>query len=139
MVDNMEFVYSLSCEGNVFYIGRTKQLARRYKRHLAGYECLPVHKHIKELIKQGKVIKMHMLEYLPRPQAIRKESDTMYLLTKAGHKLCNSVGIYSPSFKDAELMNNIDNNTMIDYLTSLQERKVYMHNFWKEQNNKQSI
>jgi predicted GIY-YIG superfamily endonuclease len=139
MVNEMLFIYSLSCEGNVFYIGRTKHLAKRYKKHLSCSECLPVHKYISELIKADKTILMNMLYYLPYKEAVRKEMEVIHLFSKAGHKLCNTTGTHVDSWSWVKKPININDRTMTEYLKELQTSKEETHIFWQEYNNTKVI
>lgn len=80
----MSYVYSLSCDGNVFYIGVTKNMLVRYKQHLAAW------RYIRQLLADNKVVHINHIAYLPNEEAKKKEKELIYSLTKMGQKLLNN-------------------------------------------------
>lgn len=92
MIPGMYFVYSLSCDFNVFYIGMTGDLATRYKSHLQSHkykQASPAAKHIGNLLAEKKQIKLTIIAHLPREAAEKKEKEAIYLFSSAGHKIYN--------------------------------------------------
>jgi predicted GIY-YIG superfamily endonuclease len=87
------FVYSLSCNECVFYIGKTKNLLSRYNAHLNSYKksgCLtPVATHIKYLLENSNTIEIRVIACLPKDQAAKKEKEIIAVLSRGGHKLFN--------------------------------------------------
>jgi predicted GIY-YIG superfamily endonuclease len=130
MNNDMCFIYALSYNNNVFYIGITKDMAARYLSHIRGHECLRVSSYIKDIIKKGDIPIMRPLEYLPNKEAKRKESDIIKLFTKAGHNLLNDVHTYIPGWSHERLPSIIDRHTMIAHLQKIQQIKESIHLFW---------
>ena len=122
MSKNMSFVYALSYNENVFYIGITCNLKRRYKTHINKYTGLPVSVYIQELITRGNVPIMKPLCYLPKAQAHIKESEIIRLFTKSGHKLLNDLHLYIPQWKYERLPQIINKSNMINYLEEFQNQ-----------------
>lgn|SRR5574341_1116310 len=89
MIPGMYFVYSLSCEGYVFYIGMTNDLATRYKSHLCSKNNTRVSKHIQILNEANKIIHLTIIAHLPRSEAQKREQETIYLFSQAGHCILN--------------------------------------------------
>lgn len=92
MIKNMSFVYSLSCDNSVFYIGMTKDIAVRYLAHInshKGRKPSPVAKHIGLLLENNKQIALNIISYLPTDKASKKEADLIHDFTCAGHHILN--------------------------------------------------
>lgn len=92
MISGMYFVYSLTCDNSVFYIGMTNNLAARYSSHLNSHRAkrpTAVATHIGHLLSINKVIKLIIIDYLPREEAEKKERDIIYLFSCAGHFILN--------------------------------------------------
>lgn len=93
MISKMHFVYSLVCDGQVFYIGCTKNVASRYKQHLNSpnllYALTPAARHIGELLRANKSIELIIIDYLPFDLARQKEKDITYLLSLSGQNIFN--------------------------------------------------
>jgi hypothetical protein len=130
MIDDMCFIYALSYNDNVFYIGRTKDMAARYLSHIRGHECLSVSSYIKSIIKNGDTPIMQLIEYIPASLGKNREAEVIKLFTKSGHKLLNDVHTYKPAWPHDRLPPTIDKNTMIEYLQKLQQIKERLHLYW---------
>jgi predicted GIY-YIG superfamily endonuclease len=91
----MYFVYSLICEGKVFYIGKTKNLADRYSSHLnsCNNSRTRVAQYIGELLASSKIIDMNPMYYLSHKQAIEKEADIIYSFYISGQPILNMTNI----------------------------------------------
>lgn len=132
-MEGMVFVYSLCSEGNIFYIGYTKNLAKRYQDHLSGNACCHSFNTIKQLKNDGKLIEMKVLYFLPIIEAKKKEIELIKLFTSAGlnlsNDMCNEYG-KNYGWKWSKLPNNITNKTMPLYLCMLQKIKEYYYKFY---------
>lgn len=93
MIPGMYFIYSLVCDGQVFYIGCTKNMAARYKQHMSSHRLLycitPVAVHIGRLLADNKSIEMVTIDYLPFEEARQKEKDVTYILSLSGQNIFN--------------------------------------------------
>ncbi len=92
---NMYFVYSLSFEGDVFYIGKCKDLAARYAAHMGTSkypEGYPTGAKIATIIKSGGCPEIRIIDYLEAEQAIKRENELISLFFKAGQSLTNVNG-----------------------------------------------
>jgi len=87
------FIYSLSCNECVFYIGKTKNLLTRYNAHLNSYKrpgrLTPIATHIKYLVEKAFIIEIRVIACLPKEQAAKKEKEIIAVLSRGGHKIFN--------------------------------------------------
>lgn len=88
------YIYSLSCDECIFYIGKTKNLLARYNAHLNSYRkaapITPVAEHIKRLVENSKIIEIRVIACLPDEVAAKKEKEIITILSRGGHKLFNT-------------------------------------------------
>lgn len=126
MIPEMYFIYSLSCEGQIYYIGKTKDLATRYSSHLSTNEALNVSKYTAQLKSEGKQIMMNYIAYLPAKEAGEKEMKLILDLTKAGQKLQNSVFVWQ-FHKHDKIPPNLSRKDMMKFLRFIQGSKEYAH------------
>jgi hypothetical protein len=132
MIDGMCFVYALSYNGNVFYIGKAQDLAVRYKSHLRGYRCLHVHYYIKQILSMGDVPIMKPVSYLPIKDATKKEIELINLFSMAGHELLNETNLYRPAWPHQHLPLHINKQSILSYLKEYQKSKEDIHAYWKK-------
>jgi len=85
------YVYSLTHDGSVFYIGCTEDLSKRYMQHLADSKkgTIPVNKYIKQMLDNSIYPEVNIICYLPKNEAIIKEAQLLLLMTDIGHNLTN--------------------------------------------------
>jgi len=113
MKEGYKYVYSLLNNGNVFYIGCTNNLIRRYKQHLADLQIdYPLKKHLLTLVNSGYYPDMNIIDYLPEKEALKLEFEIVMQFGKAGHHIFNDASKYiihsqhpknipdSPKYKD---------------------------------------
>lgn len=129
MMPNMYFIYSLSCEGQIFYIGKTKNMAARYIAHLSAHPLTTVGKHINTLLAAGKAIKMHQIDYLAEKEAWEREREMklIYDLSKAGQSICNYVFKYNPGWDHDKIPDNLPKKQMIKFIKYMQGMREYMY------------
>ena len=84
------YVYSLSHNNAVFYIGCAKDLKERYKGHVYHRQPTEVSKYIFSLLDSGEYPQMNIMYYLPEEEAFKKESELIELFAKSGQYLLNS-------------------------------------------------
>lgn len=89
IMDNWHYVYALADEGNVFYIGMSKDLEARVKLHcMNGYEC--TNDHIVQMRISGRmpqliVISIHQTKH----EAATVEKAIIQFHSAIGHKIYN--------------------------------------------------
>ena len=90
-----KFVYSLSHNGQVFYIGCTKDIHKRYKQHIKHtWQPTANAKYIADLLQQGIFPEINIIDYLPECEAMVKEIVLIKMFNKAGQKLTNYQNTY---------------------------------------------
>lgn len=86
----MMYVYSLADIGNVFYIGASKDVFKRYCMHCRGEEGLEVSHYIQHVMADGRFPDINIMYYLPKNDAYAKEGELISLFSLCGHQLVNS-------------------------------------------------
>src|SRR6185503_8739197 len=129
MLPDMYFIYSLSCEDSIFYIGKTKNLAQRYIGHLSCDGSTNVGRHISKLMAEGKKIVIKYIDYLPDRKAWEREMQLISDLTRGGQILFNSVFTWHPCWDHDKVPNNLSKKQMIIFLKYQQQVKEYNHAF----------
>lgn len=84
------FVYSLLDGNNVFYIGCTTDICKRYRQHLQKVShSTQVNKYIQQMINEGRYPEINILYHLPEVDAYFKEAEVISAFSRAGHILTN--------------------------------------------------
>lgn len=91
MIEGYEFVYALSSSGQVFYIGRTKDVCKRYDQHLLSgkHPITRVARYISILLAFGHTPVIRIIDYLPADDAKKREDDLICSLKMAGQDTLN--------------------------------------------------
>lgn len=94
-LDNMYFVYSLSIDGHVFYIGKCKNLAARYSAHISkakriGYDDVAIIQTIRKILASGRLPLITAIYYLTLTDALNKEKELIQLFSICAHQLSNN-------------------------------------------------
>lgn len=89
IMDKMQFIYSLVDNGTVFYIGRTANVALRYKQHLNIKTKGHTNAYIAEMLKSNRLPEIIVIYYLPVHEAEIKEKELISLFSMAGHTIVN--------------------------------------------------
>lgn len=95
MIDNMYFIYSLLVDGQVFYIGKCKNLAARYSAHTSkalrkGHCDNAITARLREILAQGKCPIIKAIDYLPLKEALEREKELIQTFYAAGQRIANS-------------------------------------------------
>jgi hypothetical protein len=101
MIKGYRFVYSLTYDNCVFYIGCTNNIIKRYKQHLSGadnaYTITKIRLKLDSILERGHFPDMNIIDYLPDKEAFELESTLIKYISLTGHILDNSRGIKEPS------------------------------------------
>jgi predicted GIY-YIG superfamily endonuclease len=124
----MRYLYSLIIDDNVFYIGQTKDLVKRYKAHLRHRSNTRVSVYIQQLLSAGKIPLMQKIAYLPENEVYQKEKDLIFSLTHMGHSLMNDNNICD--WHKLDKVNLSSSEAMISQLINIQERTEYIYKYW---------
>src|ERR1700761_8010891 len=91
MIEGYEFVYALSSNGQVFYIGRTKDVCTRYDQHLSSgkHPKTRVARYISILMAFGHIPIIRIIDYLPADEAQKSEDNLICSLKRSGQDLLN--------------------------------------------------
>ncbi len=84
------FIYTLSYNGNVFYVGKTNDICRRFSMHITSKKNFPLNIHIRSIISQGYLPILNIITYQPNPYAARLERLLIQSLSNGGQKLFNT-------------------------------------------------
>lgn len=90
MRDGYFFVYALSHEDCIFYIGCTKNIKRRYLTHLNPKNIGPMAQFIQSILSKGEIPTLKVITYCPRLEAHSVEEVLIKCLNIGGHKLYNT-------------------------------------------------
>lgn len=92
MIDGYEFVYSMLYNGHVFYIGRSKDVLKRYSMHLstASKTGYGTQRFISNILENDGLPDMDIIDYLPVQEAKIMEANIIHSFTAAGQTLTNS-------------------------------------------------
>jgi hypothetical protein len=88
--DQWYFVYTLSYEDKIFYVGLSKSPARRYAEHVNNKTICPVADYIREILNSGNWPLLNIITYQPYNYAESIESTMIILLTSGGQKILNT-------------------------------------------------
>lgn len=91
LIDGFCFVYTLSHNGTIFYVGKTKNVAVRYGLHLNNRKDCELVKHIQGIIQIGELPKLCIITYCPDLEAWDVEHTLITCLTIGGQLLLNYV------------------------------------------------
>lgn len=86
----MKYVYCLTYNGKIFYIGCAENMRKRYYQHTKINTLTLVGKYIKEIIKKGELPDMRLLDYLPAKEAFKLECTLIQVFIDSGIELLNS-------------------------------------------------
>jgi len=91
MIKGYEFIYALSSNGQVFYIGRTKDVCKRYDQHLLSGKSpkTRVARYISILVAFGHTPIIRIIDYLPAKEAKESEDNLICSLKIAGQDILN--------------------------------------------------
>lgn len=90
LLDSMYFVYTLSHNGQLFYIGCTKDILLRYQQHLNKSTNKLIRAKIAEILAAGQMPVLNVLTYTNKNHAFNIEEVLLKCLTIGGHKVLNS-------------------------------------------------
>ena len=88
--DQWYFVYTLSYEDKIFYVGLTKSPARRYAEHVNNKDKCPVANYIRDILNSGNWPLLNIITYQPYTYAESIESTMIILLSSGGQKILNT-------------------------------------------------
>lgn len=138
MVSGMCFIYSLTHKEQIFYIGKTKHVANRYRAHLNSIAISNTRtsQFIKTLLDANEYPELHIMDYLPEKEATKMEYYLIRVLSKAGQPLTNYLGKWD-IFKDPKNAPTTKNKSaMIKIAKYKQDAHLYQFiqskNYWKE-------
>lgn len=129
MDDQMYFIYSLSFAGNVFYIGKTKDLANRYRWHIYNKCNSQLSQHIQTLIANNNYPEMRICNYLKANDAAKRERDLIRLFSQLGQRLYNIYGLWYAAWEWDKMHCQPDLKRMTKFLEYYQGIKKYYHCF----------
>ena len=114
------FVYSLVDDNNqVFYIGYSRNLAARYRYHImtANKSTTATAKRITCILQFGKYPDLRIIDYLPLPEAILRESELIKLMATMGQTLTNHQFNFclKPAYNIYNYNNHLDIIKIVDY------------------------
>lgn len=89
MHEEYEFVYSLVYQGKVFYIGRCKDILKRYRWHLHASGVAESAKYIRWILSQGDFPDINIIDWIPKKDALHREAQIILDFSVAGHALTN--------------------------------------------------
>lgn len=122
------FIYSLSYQGQVFYIGVTIDMVKRYKIHLKSINQKLQNKttlFIKKILENGDCPEINIVDRLPTQKAFELEGNLIQWISKMNQPLTNR------QFKRQVLYipkNTPDKITKIDMIKIIQyKQRVYIH------------
>lgn len=121
-----KFVYSLVDNGQVFYIGCTKDIHKRYRQHIMKSNKTLSGVYISAMIERGVFPEINILSYLPECEAHFEEAKIINTFSHAGQPLINSQYFRRPH-KSIEIKSGF---TAKDVLKIVKyKQKVYMFNY----------
>lgn len=88
-MDEMRFVYTLTDNGRVFYVGCTKDIHKRYLQHCGTNVLSETYRYIQNVMIEGRMPQIHIIHYLPANEAHFKEAALICLFIGCGQTLCN--------------------------------------------------
>lgn len=119
-ISDYEFVYALTHEGNIFYVGKCKNVAVRYTSHLCNRTDRELGTYVRSILTAGKFPILHIITFRPSREAESVEETLIKCMTTGGHKLLNSQHSRPPS-------KNPNNTTRKDICTHIkEEQQMYM-------------
>jgi hypothetical protein len=98
MDNNYEFVYSLIYQGKVFYIGRCKDVLKRYRWHLHATGSANSAEYIRQILSNGEFPELNIIDWIPHQDAIAREAQIINDFSVAGHSLTNHVFAREPHY-----------------------------------------
>ena len=84
-----EFVYSLLYQGKVFYIGRCKDMLKRYRWHLHANGTAKSTEYIRWILSNGEFPDINVIDWIPKEEAYHREAQIILDFSAAGHVLTN--------------------------------------------------
>ena len=87
--DDLYFVYCLSHNGNIFYIGRTKNVLSRYKSHLNNKRPSHLRDYIKSILEAGELPTLTVITYQRYIEAESVEETLIKCMSIGGQRLFN--------------------------------------------------
>ncbi len=86
----MYYVYELSYNGKVFYVGCSKHPYQRYKEHCTNVGIQYTYSFIHAILEAGDMPTIEIIFHsVNKSDAISKEHETIYNYIEIGNKLCN--------------------------------------------------
>lgn len=98
MNEKYEFVYSLIYQDRVFYVGRCKDLLKRYRWHLNAPGTAKSAQYIRWIISQGHYPDINIIDWIPEKEAIKREAQIILDFSVAGHTLTNHIFTRTPHY-----------------------------------------
>ena len=83
------FVYCLSHNGNIFYVGMTKNVLSRYKTHLSNTRPSPLRDYIKSILEAGELPTLTVVTYQRYIEAESIEATLIKCMSIGGQRLFN--------------------------------------------------
>lgn len=125
MIEGYKFVYSLLDNGSVFYIGCAKDVLARYKQHInlyGGTDGAPMRLYLKEMIDDGRIPELEIIDYLPSKEALKLEAQAVSIFSRSGHKLINTVHVHWTFHRRVSMPSSPSKE---DYLTAAKYKTEY--------------
>lgn len=127
----MKFIYSLSNDNCVFYIGCTKDISKRYLEHCKSTS--DVGNYIQHMFVNNKWPKITIIDYLPDDKASFKEAELITLFISCGHYLCNGThNTYNTSIKPEKPAFRLKKRIKSEFIDSLKELQT-RYTKWHQQ------
>lgn len=128
----MRFVYSLSNDNCVFYIGCTRDISKRYKEHCQSHN--DVGNYIQYMFICNKWPAITIIDYLPDDKAYFKEAELINLFISCGHYLCNGThNTYNTSIKPEKPAFRLKKKIKKEVIASLKELQTRYITWHKQQ------
>jgi predicted GIY-YIG superfamily endonuclease len=89
------FVYTLSYDNVIFYIGCSKDVVKRYKVHLACKKYCSLYNFINKIKSTGNVPVLNIITFSPRQEALSIERTLIKCIDIGGQKLLNTQNVPS--------------------------------------------
>lgn len=124
--DTMTFIYSLSYQGKVFYIGCAIDIHARYKQHLReGKSKTKNTLFIKDILSKGEFPELNILDRVTCYDSVELERKLIRYFSLAGQPLANHQFVTNPIYMPKNIPEKVTYKDMCNIIKYRQE--VYIH------------